>query len=74
MKDDEADRTPIELLADAVDRFGAVSLFLVTLAITLALLIMGNTLARLIGDALLVACFIGVARRRRRLARPTFPE
>jgi hypothetical protein len=43
------ERPLIEKIADAVGVFQTVEITVVTLAISLALLIMGNTLARLIG-------------------------
>jgi len=79
MKDDNANRTSIERCRDAVGRFQSVYLFLVTLAVAVALLVMGNTLARLIGAAFLVACLTvaeraGARRRRADATKPTLPD
>jgi membrane protein implicated in regulation of membrane protease activity len=59
------ERPLIEEIADAVGVFQTVWITLVTLAITLALLIMGNTLARLIGLFFLSVLLVVWARRLR---------
>jgi membrane protein implicated in regulation of membrane protease activity len=59
------ERPLIEGIADAVGGFQTVWITLVTLAITLALLIMGNTLARLIGLFFLSVLLVVWARRLR---------
>lgn len=59
----EEDRPLIEQIADAVTEFNSIYLAVVGTAITLALLIMGNTLARLIGLLFLIV-LLGLAARR----------
>ena len=60
----QEERPLIEKIADAVGVFQTVYLALATLAIALALLIVGNTLARLIGLFLLSVLLVVWARRR----------
>ena len=60
---DEEDRPLIEKVADAVTAFNKIELTVVGIAVTLALLIMGNTLARLIGLSFLLVLLVLGARR-----------
>jgi hypothetical protein len=59
------ERPLIEKIADAVGVFQTVEITVVTFAIALALLIMGNTLARLIGLFFLSVLLVVWARRLR---------
>jgi hypothetical protein len=61
----QEERPLIEKIADAVGVFATVQITLVTLAVSLALLIMGNTLARLIGLFFLSVLVVVWARRLR---------
>jgi hypothetical protein len=61
----QEERPLIEKIADAVGVFETVQITLVTLAISLALLIMGNTLARFIGLFFLSVLLVVWARRLR---------
>jgi hypothetical protein len=58
----EDERPLIEKIADALDTVNAVELTVVGVLITAALLIMGNTLARLIGLFFLVLLALGARR------------
>jgi uncharacterized membrane protein len=60
----EDERPLIEKIADALDTVNAVELTVVGVLITAALLIMGNTLARLIGLFFLVLLALGARRFR----------
>jgi type IV secretory pathway VirB2 component (pilin) len=59
----EDERPLIEKIADAVTAFEAVELTVIGVLITGALLIMGNTLARLIGLFFLIILLVLGARR-----------
>jgi uncharacterized membrane protein YidH (DUF202 family) len=56
------DRLPIEWIRDGVNAVGYAGLTLVLIGVTLALLILGNTLGRLIGVFLLALLMLGAAR------------
>ena len=61
----EDERPPIEKIADALTALAGIELTVIGILITGALLIMGNTLARLIGlSFLIVLLALGVRRFR----------
>lgn len=60
---DDEDRTPIEWIRDGADAVSGVYFAVVMVFITLALLIAGNTLARVIGAFFLVVLLALAGRR-----------
>jgi hypothetical protein len=61
----EQERPLIEQVRNAIDAFAGVYLSVVVLAISLAMLVMGNTLARVIGLLFLCLLFLQWARHYR---------
>ena len=61
----DEDRTPIEWVRDGADAVSGVYLTVVMVFVTLALLITGNTLARVIGVFFLLVLLVLAARRPR---------
>jgi hypothetical protein len=62
---DKEDRTPIEWVIDAVSTVEGVYITVIAVFVTLAFLITGNTLARLIGGFFAVVLLVLAARRTR---------
>ena len=63
MTADEEDRTPVEWVRDALGAINGVWVTGVVVFVTLAFLITGNTLARLIGGFFAVVLLVLAARR-----------
>jgi hypothetical protein len=73
LSDVENEPGPVEVLRNVVGGFAEVWAFLVTVAISVALVVMGNTLAQLVGAGmfvLLAIWAIRVVRRWRAAAEP----